>query len=181
MAVRRTGLARARKAAGFTQEKFAEATHVEPTTVGRWEAGTREPLPYKRPLIARLLEISMNELDELLHPEVGSVAVTQRVTEPAVPAQDMTAVAELLGPAHAIDLLDTYARSVIARYELEGRIACCPSLRSVSRSRGMTSNVSVSCRTAWPELPRNWAISASPNSPLMQLWSWWNTPILLEA
>jgi transcriptional regulator with XRE-family HTH domain/osmotically-inducible protein OsmY len=120
MAVRRTGLARARKAAGFTQEKFAEAAHVEPTTVGRWEAGTREPLPYKRPLIARLLKISMNELDELLHPEVGSVAVTQRVTEPAVPAQDMTAVAELLGPAHAIDLLDTYARSVIARYELEG-------------------------------------------------------------
>lgn len=66
MAVRRIGLVRARKAAGFTQESFAEAVHVERSTVVRWEAGVREPLPYKRPMLARLLGVSLDKLDQLL-------------------------------------------------------------------------------------------------------------------
>ena len=69
MGARRTGFVRARKAAGFTQESFAEAAHVERTTVARWERGDRDPLPYKRPMLARLLKVSTNELDILLHPE----------------------------------------------------------------------------------------------------------------
>ncbi|GAA3853740.1 hypothetical protein GCM10022243_19190 [Saccharothrix violaceirubra] len=77
MAARRTGLIRVRKAAGFTQESFAEAMHVDRSTVARWEQGAREPLPYQRPKLARLLKITMNELDELLHEEAGSVAVRQ--------------------------------------------------------------------------------------------------------
>lgn len=68
MAVRRHGLVRARKAAGFTQESFAEAAHVERSTVVRWEAGTREPLPHQRPKLARLLKVGMAELDVLLSP-----------------------------------------------------------------------------------------------------------------
>jgi transcriptional regulator with XRE-family HTH domain len=75
MAVRRTGFVRARKAAGFTQESFAEAMHVDRSTVARWEQGTREPQPYQRPKLARLLKITMSELDDLLRPEAGSVAV----------------------------------------------------------------------------------------------------------
>jgi transcriptional regulator with XRE-family HTH domain len=82
MAARRRSLIRVRKAAGFTQESFAEAMHVDRSTVARWEQGAREPLPYQRPKLARLLKITMNELDELLHPEAGSVAVTQGAGSP---------------------------------------------------------------------------------------------------
>ncbi|MFI9005985.1 helix-turn-helix transcriptional regulator [Actinosynnema sp. NPDC053489] len=77
MAVRRTGFVRARKAAGFTQEAFAEVMRVDRSTVARWERGTREPLPYQRSKLARLLKVTMNELDELLHPEGESVAAEQ--------------------------------------------------------------------------------------------------------
>ncbi|MEU6148478.1 helix-turn-helix transcriptional regulator [Actinosynnema sp. NPDC047251] len=82
MAVRRTGFVRTRKAAGFTQESFAEVMHVDRSTVARWEQGTREPLPYQRPKLAKLLKISMSELDGLLHPEAECVAVTQRASSP---------------------------------------------------------------------------------------------------
>ena len=68
MAVRRPRLVEARKAAGFTQESFAEAMDVGRSTVVRWEAGTNEPLPYIRPKLARVLGATMHELDELLAP-----------------------------------------------------------------------------------------------------------------
>jgi DNA-binding XRE family transcriptional regulator len=63
---KRAGLARARKAAGYTQESFAEALHVDRSTVVRWEAGDHEPVPYLWPKIARLLGVSRDELKELL-------------------------------------------------------------------------------------------------------------------
>ncbi|WNV86946.1 helix-turn-helix domain-containing protein [Umezawaea sp. Da 62-37] len=68
MALRRTALARARKAVGLTQEALAEAARVERSTVVRWEAGTSEPLPFQRPKLARLLKIGLTELDALLSP-----------------------------------------------------------------------------------------------------------------
>jgi transcriptional regulator with XRE-family HTH domain len=52
--------------------------HVDRSTVARWEQGTREPLPYQRPKLARLLKVTMAELDGLLHPDAESVAATQR-------------------------------------------------------------------------------------------------------
>ncbi|GAA3029866.1 helix-turn-helix domain-containing protein [Actinokineospora globicatena] len=56
----------ARKRAGFTQEKFAEAVGVDRSTVGRWESGTRSPQFYQRPELADLLKISVARLVELL-------------------------------------------------------------------------------------------------------------------
>jgi transcriptional regulator with XRE-family HTH domain len=55
MGDRRIGLARARKAAGYTQETLAYALDVDPATVNRWERGATEPLVYKRPKLAKLL------------------------------------------------------------------------------------------------------------------------------
>ncbi len=63
---KRVGLVQARKAAGYTQESFAEALGVDRSTVARWEAGGHEPLPYLRPKIARLLSVSRDKLKELL-------------------------------------------------------------------------------------------------------------------
>lgn len=55
-----------RKAAGYTQETFAEALHVDRTTIGRWERGDSDPQPYIRPKLARLLHVSPRELASLL-------------------------------------------------------------------------------------------------------------------
>lgn len=66
---RRVGLARAREAAGLTQEAFALRAGVEVSTVVRWESGTTTPLPGKRPQIARVLGVGLPDLERLLSPE----------------------------------------------------------------------------------------------------------------
>lgn len=67
--LRRAGLARAREAAGLTQEAFAVLAGVEVSTVVRWESGDTTPLPGKRPRIARVLGVDLQELERLLVPE----------------------------------------------------------------------------------------------------------------
>ncbi|GAB3362537.1 helix-turn-helix domain-containing protein [Amycolatopsis echigonensis] len=62
----RINLKRARKAAGYTQETFAYALEVDPRTVKRWENGVWAPSPARRSEIARLLGISLSELEMLL-------------------------------------------------------------------------------------------------------------------
>ncbi|WIY05586.1 helix-turn-helix transcriptional regulator [Amycolatopsis mongoliensis] len=83
MGGRRFGFIRARKKACFTQESLAHALNVDPTTVGHWERGRTEPLPYKRPKLAKLLKVSLAELEDLLaegtpRAAVESAPVVQR-------------------------------------------------------------------------------------------------------
>ncbi|MFJ9781061.1 helix-turn-helix transcriptional regulator [Amycolatopsis sp. NPDC101161] len=66
MVAKRDELARARRAAGYTQERLAEALTVDVKTVGNWESGKTEPLPYKRPKLAAVLNVSADRLEELL-------------------------------------------------------------------------------------------------------------------
>lgn len=66
MAFRRHELTQRRKAVGFTQESLAEHLGVERSTVIRWEAGDSEPLPSIRPSLARALQVSIDQLAELL-------------------------------------------------------------------------------------------------------------------
>jgi transcriptional regulator with XRE-family HTH domain len=51
---------------GFSQEKLAQAVGVERSTVVRWELGDTEPRPWQRPKLARILKISLDELESLL-------------------------------------------------------------------------------------------------------------------
>jgi transcriptional regulator with XRE-family HTH domain len=68
MAPRRHRLAQRRKALGFTQEGLAERLGVHPATVRRWESGDIDqgPQPWLRPELARCLQVSSDELDDLL-------------------------------------------------------------------------------------------------------------------
>ncbi|SDC87756.1 helix-turn-helix transcriptional regulator [Actinokineospora iranica] len=72
MAARRDRLARARKAAGYTQERLAEELHIDRTAVHTWESGKHEPLPYLRPKLARLLGLTLRELETLLANETSN-------------------------------------------------------------------------------------------------------------
>ena len=66
MAPKRLGLAAARKAAGFSQERLAERLDVERSTVQRWEAGHSTPQPWNRPELAAALGVSHDGLADLL-------------------------------------------------------------------------------------------------------------------
>ena len=66
MAFRRQRLSQRRKAVGLTQESLAQRLGVERSTVTRWEAGDTEPLPSIRPHVARVLQVSADQLTELL-------------------------------------------------------------------------------------------------------------------
>ncbi|GAA3863260.1 hypothetical protein GCM10022243_32230 [Saccharothrix violaceirubra] len=69
---------------GFTQETFAEAVGVEFSTVGQWERGALTPHPWRRPRVARVLKVSLEELDDLLGP--GSAEATRKA--PDVPQSE---------------------------------------------------------------------------------------------
>ena len=66
VAARRSDLAEARKAAGYTQEDLAEKLHVDRSTVHRWETKGVRPQPYLWPRLANLLGMSRDELREAL-------------------------------------------------------------------------------------------------------------------
>lgn len=66
MASKRVRLAQRRRAAGFSQEQLAQRLGVERTTVVRWESAETEPRPWLRPMLAKAINVSSIELDELL-------------------------------------------------------------------------------------------------------------------
>lgn len=74
MAIRRDALAARREALGFTQETLAQELGVELSTTGRWERGTLTPQPWRRPDLAKLLKVSLDELDILLNPPQAKMA-----------------------------------------------------------------------------------------------------------
>jgi transcriptional regulator with XRE-family HTH domain len=59
-------LGECRLAAGYTQESFAEKLGVDRSTIGRWERGTQFPQPWQRPDLATALDMTLEELDDLL-------------------------------------------------------------------------------------------------------------------
>lgn len=84
MGGRREALAARRKTLGYTQERFAVAVGVDSSTVRRWESGGTAPQPTLRPRIARLLQLSLDELDALLGEPVArdEVAVQDKQAPP---------------------------------------------------------------------------------------------------
>lgn len=91
-----TPLAAAREAAGYTQESLALALKVERTTIGRWERGVQSPQPWQRLGLARALQVSLEELDDLLRRTVRRPSRTASVVILDDPPP--TAVDLLVGP-----------------------------------------------------------------------------------
>ncbi|SER07717.1 DNA-binding transcriptional regulator, XRE-family HTH domain [Lentzea xinjiangensis] len=74
MAKPRKGLAARRRAMGYSQESLAELLRITPGTVGRWEQGKSTPEPWLQPRLATALEVSVQELIDLLNPQADSPA-----------------------------------------------------------------------------------------------------------
>jgi transcriptional regulator with XRE-family HTH domain len=66
VALKRLRLVQRRKALGFTQEGLAEQLGCERTTVIRWERAETEPQPWLRPRLIQTLQVTAEELNELL-------------------------------------------------------------------------------------------------------------------
>lgn len=81
MAGKRVRLAQRRKAAGFSQEKLAQRLGVERTTVIRWESAETEPQPWLRPKLAKAINATSDELEELLNDIVlGEAEPSERMS-----------------------------------------------------------------------------------------------------
>jgi DNA-binding XRE family transcriptional regulator len=99
MAAKRHHLAQRRKALGFTQEQLAARLSVDPTTVRRWESGETEggPQPWLRPKLARSLQVSAKQLDELLSEGAEEPGKREPLSGSVSPhASDVQGSAELL-------------------------------------------------------------------------------------
>ncbi|MFI7114908.1 helix-turn-helix transcriptional regulator [Amycolatopsis sp. NPDC049868] len=112
MATKSSALARTRSAAGYTQETFAFALRVDVSTVGRWETGASAPLPTTRPKVAKLLRLSLVELDQLLH--TVKIQSNRRTTRSA------STVLGASSRRSQLSLLDDLRRSIIGRPVLAG-------------------------------------------------------------
>jgi transcriptional regulator with XRE-family HTH domain len=64
---KRARLAARRKTVGFTQDQLAEQLKVDRSTIARWESGETKPQPWVRPRLARILQVSVDQLDDLLY------------------------------------------------------------------------------------------------------------------
>jgi transcriptional regulator with XRE-family HTH domain len=108
MPAKRHRLAARRKAAGFSQEQLAERLGIDRSTVARWESGETEPQPWIRPRLARVLQVSLDQLDRLLardrqaEAETGATErMSHALTHPG--STDLVTVAGLRSQVHHLD------------------------------------------------------------------------------
>jgi transcriptional regulator with XRE-family HTH domain len=108
MPAKRQRLAARRKAAGFSQEQLAERLRIDRSTVARWESGETEPQPWLRPRLARVLQVSLDQLDPLLaggrqaEAEAGAAeCMSHALTHPG--SADLVTVAGLRSQVHHLD------------------------------------------------------------------------------
>lgn len=88
MAGKRQRLAQRRKACGYTQEQFADALRIDRTTVQRWERGEVDPQPHQRPRMAKALQLTSGELDELLASDVPPLVLGDSWISHGSPVED---------------------------------------------------------------------------------------------
>ncbi len=111
MGIQRKAFAARREALGFTQETFAQQLKVELSTVGRWERGTLTPHAWRRPRIAELLRVSLDELAVLLNPSVAKLVVRQ----PSSTQREVMVDAALVAGGAATDVLGRRGEESLCR------------------------------------------------------------------
>jgi transcriptional regulator with XRE-family HTH domain len=107
MATRRPRLIERRKAVGHTQESLAEAMEVDRTTVGRWESGQAAPQPWMRPKLAGVLDITVDQLAQLLDGSGAALAAPPETVPVHLPQAHRPASSRDMVAAVATDSADS--------------------------------------------------------------------------
>jgi transcriptional regulator with XRE-family HTH domain len=125
----------------LSQERLAEAAGVDRSTVVRWERAETQPQPWRRPTLAAVLRISVEELAELLEPthsrHVPSVpALTEQPAHGAATAaaggddldvvRTFRAADRQVGGAHLYAAVTSYLQRVDAPRVFGQTQATCP-------------------------------------------------------
>jgi transcriptional regulator with XRE-family HTH domain len=104
---KRDRLVQRRKMMGISQELLAERLGIDPTTVRRWENGTSEsgPRVWLRPKLARALQVSPEQLDDLLADTAPSESTGERLAHALQHPSgiDLMTVAQLRDEIHDLD------------------------------------------------------------------------------
>jgi tetratricopeptide (TPR) repeat protein/transcriptional regulator with XRE-family HTH domain len=82
MAAKRPRLVQRRRVVGFSQQALARTLSIERSSVVRWESGETEPQPWVRPKLAEALQVSLDELNDLLAHEDGGDAGAEEAAGP---------------------------------------------------------------------------------------------------
>jgi transcriptional regulator with XRE-family HTH domain len=72
-----------RKAVCYSQEGLAERLRVDRSTIGRWESGETAPQPWIRPKLAKVLQLSLDQLNDLLRQAGPVSAVAENDAPPS--------------------------------------------------------------------------------------------------
>lgn len=95
MPKRRQKFTQRRKTLGYSQESLACAVGVERSTVVRWESGETEPRAWHRPKLAEILQLSLDELDDVLTVSPANEADRLSITLRNPSTVDLVTVAHL--------------------------------------------------------------------------------------
>lgn len=105
MSTRRAALARARRAAGLTQEALADALGVDRSTVQRWEQGRSDPHLWARQRLGGLLGLDVAGVDALLSTDTTAASTAVDVVTAGVVDDELDAL-ELARRATVSDVSD---------------------------------------------------------------------------
>ncbi len=170
MATKRVRLIQRRKTVGYSQEQLAVRIGVDRSTVVRWERGETLPQPQQRQRLARVLQVTAEELGELLR-EVGTPfdADVYQATTAVAPATP----ASTLAPAAGVPLSEDLALPLLRGLDV------LVSARSASgqrpRQREIAYEQLIQFLAAWGRTANrrevlrllSWAASAAAAAPIV--------------
>lgn len=123
---RRFRLAKRRRTRGFTQESLATALGADRSTVARWERGQCDPQPYHRSKLCELLQISPDELDELLTIDAAGIQRHASPTQRRVLQGRVIASTVATPDAGSDELEDMNRRELLRLLSIAGTLVAVP-------------------------------------------------------
>jgi transcriptional regulator with XRE-family HTH domain len=146
MVGKRWRLAHRRKLLGFTQESLAAALEVDRTTIERWENGRRAPQPWARPRLARVLQLSVSELDQLINASDTGRGIQRPGTAhwAAAPhAPDLKQVVVGTGPRDLAEIDDMQRRELLQLFSMVGAMLALPTSSASAGSQAFAGHANV--------------------------------------
>jgi transcriptional regulator with XRE-family HTH domain len=145
---RRDSLPARRKALGLTQESLAEILRVERSTVARWEQGTATPRPWYRRRLADALDLTPDELTQLLdepchdEPHVIKLSTSNTDNDDETPPADAGYVESIRNDTRRLVELDTrYGGDDIVDLAVRATKAADEHIAAGTRSRTLESDL----------------------------------------